>query len=79
MVVVPDHGWATDDQFATVEILDDGRIVGIGARVWVVDPEARSATDYGEAGLFPWSLVTSNVDGRVRLYQHGGGPWWIEL
>jgi hypothetical protein len=79
MVVVPDHGWATDDQFATVEILDDGRIVGIGARVWVVDPATRSATDYGEAGLFPSSLVTSIVDGRVRLYQHGGGPWWIEL
>jgi uncharacterized protein (TIGR02996 family) len=79
MVVVPDHGWAADDQFATVEILDDGRIVGIGARIWVVDPETRSAADYGEAGLFPWSLVTSIVDGRVRLYQHGGGPWWIEL
>jgi uncharacterized protein (TIGR02996 family) len=76
---VPDHGWSSRDSFATVRILDDGRIVGIGTRVWVVDPETRIATDYGAAGVYPATPLVATVDGRVRLYAQGPGPSWIEL
>jgi hypothetical protein len=71
-VAVPDHGWAVDSGFGKIAVADDGRLVAIGTRVWVVDPAHGTVLDCGAAGDYADPPQLTRVDGRLRL-------WWTEL
>jgi hypothetical protein len=78
-VAVRDHGWArehrTDSAFATTCVLDDGRIVAVGTRIWLVDPTDGRVSDLGPAGDYPELLPI--FDG--KLWSRGPGPLWTIL
>ena len=75
-VVVPDHGWAQDGyRFGKLAILEDGRIVAIGTKIWRVDPASGEVVSLGEAGDYPRHLPIHED----RLYNRGPGPWWTRF
>lgn len=75
-VAVPDHGWSQEHyRFGRVWILDDGRIVAIGEKIWIVDPASGDVVNLGESGDYPQTLPIHEG----RLYNRGPGPWWTAL